>query len=76
MLFVCGKTEGLVVVLKRGNACGAKEPCLLYADSERGIYRLQNKNDITEERAEIPEAFALNTGKLHIRFDEGDVSCL
>ena len=51
-------------MLKRGNACGAKEPCLLYAESERGIYRLQNKNDITEERVEIPEAFALNTEKL------------
>ena len=40
------------------------EPCLLYAGSERGIYRLQNEKDITEERVEIPEAFALNTAKL------------
>ena len=28
--------EQLVVVMKRGNARGAKGPCLLYADSERG----------------------------------------
>lgn len=59
-----GESEGLIVVLKRGNACGAKEPCLLNADSEEGMYRLQNIPDSTENQIDIPEAFALNSGRL------------